>query len=405
MLVTLLFSLARPKYSRIILGLTIFIIVVSDVGLNIFFYLRSDYTTVGKLDIVFFIIIGVAIKILFQETIMQWMFNCLTTMNVYAAVVVLTYYLADLFPYPCYAITVLRVLLFAAVILFFRRYLRPLYRQVAKNWSVYLFVVAGLFMNMAWYFMASDDVVQTLNSNIVPILLLVLLEILVYLTVFLSLRKTLYEAMLQEENLKIYSDRELTRQRLVLMDEAVRQMSITQHDRRHFNNTILSLLEQGEIKKATELIRKQSEVLPQKPQSYCENIPVNAAVSYYVELARQRGIRCEIRLDIPDKLPVDELSLAMVVSNLMENAINAVFKMPNHREGVVRFMAVNTGQFILEISNPYEDEVLLDQNGTPISTEKEHGQGTQSVADFVNKCGGQLVYDISGGIFKVRIMF
>lgn len=244
---------------------------------------------------------------------------------------------------------------------------------------------------------------RTLTENFIPLLLLVLLTVLVYLAIFLSMRKTLQEASLREENLKIQSDRELTRQRLSLMDETVRQMSIAQHDRRHFNNTLLSLLEQGEADKAAELIRQLSEALPQKPQSYCQNLPVNAAVSYYVELARQQGIRCKLRLDIPEKLSVDELSLAMAISNLMENAITAVSMLPVEQRAIC-FTVVNTGQLILELSNHYTGDVLLDEKGFPISGRDGHGKGTQSVADFTQKCGGEVAYEISDGLFKVRLM-
>ncbi len=403
MLAGLLFTLARPKYRPQTLWVALAAIVSLDMALNVFFYLRNDYTTLGKLDILFFILVGVAVKPLFQETFMQWLFNCLTAMNVYAVTVVLSYYLCDLFPYPSYAITVLRFLLFAAAIMLFRKRLIPLYRQVAEQWSVYLFVAASLFMNFAWYFMASDDVEQTLTEDVVPLLLLVLLALLVYLAIFLSLRKTLREAALREENQKIQSDRELTRQRLSLMDETVRQMSIAQHDRRHFNNTLLSLLKEGAADKAASLIQKQSEAMPQKPQSYCQNVSVNAAVSYYVELARQRGVRCELRLDIPEKLDIDELSLAMAVSNLMENAITAVSALPA-RQRTLRFTAVSTGQLIFELSNPYDGEVAVDENGFPVSREEGHGKGTQSVADFVKECGGELAYEITDGIFKVRLM-
>ncbi len=403
MLVALLFTLARPKYRPQTLWVALAAIVSLDLAMNIFFYLQNDYTTLGKLDILFFILVGIAVKPLIRETLLQWLFNCLTAMNVYAMTVILSYYLCGLFLYPNYAVTVLRFLLFVAAILLFRKRLRPLYRQAAERWSVYLFVAAGLFMNFAWYFIASDDVERTLTENVVPLLLLVLLTMLVYLAIFLSLRKTLREAALREENLKIQSDRELTRQRLSLMDETVRQMSIVQHDSRHFNNTLLSLLRQGEADKAADLIRQQSEALPQKPQSYCQNVSVNAAVSYFAELARQRGVSCELRLDIPEKLDIDELSLVMAVSNLMENAITAVSALPAEK-CMLRFTAVNTGQLIIELSNPYDGEVALDGNGFPISCEEGRGRGTQSVADFVKECGGELVYDISDGIFKVRLM-
>lgn len=403
MLSALLFTLAQPKYRWRILWVALTVIVTLNLAMNIMFYLQADYTTLAKLDITFFILVGIATKPLFQETAMQWLFNCFTVMNIYAVTVILSYYLCGLFPHPYYAITILRALFFAAAIALFRRRLRPLYRQATEHWSVYLFVAAGLFMNFTWYFMAGDDVEHMLRSNYVPLLLLVLLAVLVYLAVFLSLRKTLRESALREENLKIQSDRELTRQRLALMDETVRQMSIVQHDRRHFNNTLLALLSQGETDKAADFIRQQSEALPQKPQSYCQNIPVNAAISYYAEIARQRGIRCELRLNIPQKLDMDELSLAMAVSNLMENAITAVSTLPASRREL-RFTAVNTGQLIFELSNPYDGKIEWDEKGLPISRKEGHGKGCQSIADFVAKCGGELVYDVSGSVFKVRMM-
>ncbi len=403
MFTELLFTLARPKYRPHTRWVALAVIVLANLAMNIFFYLRNDYTTLGKLDILFFILIGVAVKPLFLETLMQWVFNCFTAMNIYAVSVILSYYLCGLFPFPSYAITVLRFLLFASAILLFKKRLRPLYRQAAEHWSVYFFVAAGLFVNFAWYFMTSQDVEQTLIENITPLLLLVLLTMLVYLAIYLSLKKTLQQAALREENLKIQSDRELTRQRLLLMDEAVRQMSIVQHDRRHFNNTLFCLLQQGEADKALGLIRRQSEALPQKPQSYCQNVSVNAAVSYYAELARQQGVCCDLRLDIPEKLDIDELSLAMAVSNLMENAITAVSTLPV-KQRMLRFTAVNTGQLILELSNPCGGEAALNENGIPLSNKEGHGKGTQSVASFARECGGELAYDIKDGLFRVRLM-
>lgn len=403
MIVALLFTLAQPKVRKRTLWFVFIAIVITNYAMNTFFYLRSDYTTLALLDMLFFIIIGAATKPLFQQTLMQWLFNCFTVMNIYAIIVLLSYFLCGYFPYPHYAHTSLRALLFAAAIFLFRMRLRPLYRQAAEQWSVYMFVAAGLFANFAYYFVFGDDVVQSLTEDFIPMLLLSLTTVLVYLAMFLSLRKTLREAALREENLKIQSDRELTRQQLTMMDEAVRQMSIVQHDRRHFNNTLLSLLQQDETDKAAELIRQQSEALPQKPRSYCRNVPVNAAVSYYAELASQQGIRCDLRLDIPEKLSVDELSLAMAVSNLMENAIAAVSILPAEKREL-RFTAVSVGQLILELVNPYEGEVAMEEKGLPVFSKEGHGKGSQSVFDFVNKCGGELVYETTGGVFKVRMM-
>ena len=117
----LLFTLARPKYRPQALWAVLVAIVSLDAALNVFFYLRNDYTTLGKLDILFFILVSAAMKPLFRETLTQWLFNCLTAMNVYAVTVILSYYLCELFPYPHYAMIVLRFLLFAITILLFRK--------------------------------------------------------------------------------------------------------------------------------------------------------------------------------------------------------------------------------------------------------------------------------------------
>ncbi len=403
MLIALLFTLAQPKVRTGTLRFAFIAIIILNFAMSAFFYIRADYTTLALLDMLFFVLVGVIVKQLFKETLMQWLFNSFTVLNVYAIIVVISYFLCDYFPYPHYAHTALRALLFMGTILLFRSRLRPLYRQAAEHWSIYLLVAAMLFANFAYYFIFSDDVKQSLTDNFIPMLLLSLATVLVYLAMFLSLRKTLQEAALREENLKIQSDRELTSQRLTMMDETLRQMSIVQHDRRHFNNTLLSLLQQNEIDKATQLIHQQNVAFPQKPRYYCQNVSINAAVSYYTDLAVGQGIQCDLHLDIPEKLTVDELSLAMVVSNLMENAITAVAVLPSEKR-VLSFSAVSTGQLIMELINPYEGEVTLDEKGLPVSTKEDHGKGSQSVSDFVNKYGGELVYKLADGLFKVRLM-
>lgn len=402
-LVTLLFTLARPKCKPRTEYLVLIAIVLADFSANLWFYSRGDYTMLAKTDIAFFLLAGVAAKPLFREKAMPWLFNCLTTLNATAAIIIVSYYLSDLLPHPYYANTVLRALMYGALIWLFRARLRPLYRQAAERWDVYLVVSAGIAANFGWYFLSSDDVEATLQNGRVPLLLLTALAVLVYFAVFHSLRENTREAALREENLKMQSERELTLARLSLMDESVRQMSIVQHDRRHLGNTLLSLLAEGETDKAAQLIRRQSESLPQKPRNYCENVPVNAAVSYYAEQAAQRGVRCDIRLDIPEALDIDELSLAMAVSNLMENAVNAVSALPAERREL-RFTAVYTGQLVMELSNPYEGAAELGADGLPVSHTRGHGRGSQSVAEFVRRCGGELVYETGGGTFTVRVM-
>lgn len=404
MLTLLLFTLAQPRYGKKINLAALTSIIVINFAANFYFYLRNDYTALARFDIIFFVLVSIVAKPLFNETIMQWLFNCLTVMNVYGVVVILSYYLCALFPYPYYSITALRLILFISAILVFHKRLRSLYRQAAEHWSIYLLVAGGIFLNFAWYFISDDDVQVMLAHNFVPLLLLILLSVLVYLSVFFSMAKTLRETSLREENIKMQTDRELTRQRLKLMDESVRQMSVVQHDQRHLNAALLELMKNGETEKAAALIKQQTAVLPQKPVRYCDNVAVNAAVSYYTSMAVGRGIRCELRLDIPENLHCSDLSLSMVVSNLMENAIHACEVLDPQRERYISLNAVYTGQLILSVENPYSGTVTLNENGYPISTQANHGMGSESIREFVEGSGGEIFYSTANGVFSVKLL-
>ena len=69
-LVTLLFTLARPKCRPRTEYLVLALIVLTDFAANLYFYSRGDYTMLAKTDIVFFLLAGVASKPLFREKTM-----------------------------------------------------------------------------------------------------------------------------------------------------------------------------------------------------------------------------------------------------------------------------------------------------------------------------------------------
>lgn len=401
--VVLMLTLLQPKYGKKVTRLAMLGILVLDFGTALYCYLWGNLTLLSRIDLILFAVLCFAVRPLFRDTFMQWLFSYITVQNISDIVIILSFILSRRLPYPAYANSIIRLVLFLAFYVVLKYWVCPLYRKVVEHWNVFFYVTFAIYLAFGYYSVFTDDIVATLTEQRIPLLLLIAVVLTSYGSIFYSMKILSQEAALREENLKIQSDRELTRQRLVLMDETVRQMSIVQHDRRHFNNTLLSLLQQGETDKAADFVRQQSAALPQKPQSYCRNVSVNAAVFYYAQLAHQQGIRCELRLDIPEKLSVDELSLAMAISNLMENTMNAVFLLPAEKREL-HFTAVYTGQLILELTNPYEGVVTLDENGLPLSQKEGHGKGGQSVYDFVKKCGGELVYETAGGIFKVRMM-
>lgn len=409
--VVLIFSLLQPKYSKKVTHLLFLGIFTFDLAGAITCYVLGNLTLLAKLNILIFTLLSLAIRPFFQDTFMQWFFSFLTVLNINVVVVVLSYLGSLYLPYPLYANTGLRIVLFGVLILLIRKVLKPIYRQIVEHWSVFFYVAASIFTAFAYFILGSDDIVSTLNEQRIPLLFIILISFAAYASLGHCLKSLGAEFKLREENLRIQKDKELLQlstetmvQRISLMDEAVRQLSIVQHDQRHLNATLLELMHRKDTDSAIQLIEQQTKAMPQKPMKYCENVAVNAAVSYYDSLARQQGISCDIRLDIPGKLSAPDISLAMVVSNLMENAIYACKQLSPDKKRFIRLTALYTGQLILEMENPYEGEVLVDEAGFPVTKEEGHGRGTQSVRAYIRSNGGELVYRILNGMFKVRLM-
>lgn len=266
-------------------------------------------------------------------------------------------------------------------------------------------------MTFDYYVLSSDDIVATLTEQAVPLLLVIFIGLAAYSSIFLSLKNLQREYQVKEENQKMQAEREYLQlaagnmsERLKMMEEVSVQNSRAAHDRRHFNNMILEFLENGENQEAAILLRRQNQTAPKMSRVYCENSVVNAAVCHYVNFAEQSGIPIEIELEIPRELHVDSLELSMVVSNLLENAIQACLMKSGNDGKFIHFICRNVGRLLLEMENSCGVDTALDEDGYPVTYEEGHGIGSKSVIAFARKYDGELIYSIENGMFQVRLL-
>lgn len=411
MLILLLCTMAMPKYkSRVVYVLATAVILVGNLSANYYFYRTGNYTAVFYVDLAMLIVIGIVLKPLFSDRIMQWCFSYITMLNIYAAVVFLSYFFRNIFPDPVYGNVYLRLILFSVVIIVFRKWVSGLYRNVLDYWHIYILPIAALFMCFLGYFFGGD-IRDTLTNNYLPLLLLIILGLSVYVAIIHSLGTITRHYAIRAENQAIQAEREYLQlaadgmsERLKLMEDVSTQNSHTAHDRRHFNNVLLDLLWQGHTGEAVALLQHQNQAAPQISRIYCENPAVNAAVRHYASIAEQAGIPTEITLDIPSNMAVDALELSMVVSNLMENAIQSCERLPENKARYIRFTCRSAGRLLLEMENPCAGEIMLDESGYPVACDEGHGIGSKSVVAFAKKYDGELLYKIKNSVFMVRLL-
>ena len=411
MLILLLCTMAMPKYkSKIVYVLAAAVILAGNLSANYYFYRVGNYTAVFYVDLAMLIVIGIVLKPLFADKIMQWCFSYITMLNIYAAVVFLSYFFRNIFPDPLYGNIYLRLILFSVVIVVFQKWVSKPYRQVLDYWHIYILPIVALFICFLGYFFGGD-IRTTLTNNYLPLLFLIILGFLVYVAIIHSLKTITGQYAMREENQAVQAELEYLQlaadgmsERLKLMEEVAAQNSRTAHDRRHFNNVLLELLEQGQTGEVVMLLQRQNQAAPKIGRIYCENPAVNAAVCHYASIAEQAGIPTEITLDIPGNVVVDALELSMVVSNLMENAIQSCERLPHNKARYIHFTCRNAGRLLLEMENPCAENSTLDESGHPVACDESHGVGSRSVIAFVKKYDGELLYKIENRVFQVRLL-
>lgn len=411
MLILLLSTMATPKYkSKTLYILSTAIILVVNVSINYYFYLSENYTAVFYADFTMLMVIGIVLKPLFTDKIMQWCFSYITMLNIYEAVVFLSYIFSDIFPNPAYGNVFLRLILFLVIVVVFHKWVSKPYRSVLDYWYIYILPIVTLQACFLGY-LFGGNIEEMLVNNYIPLMLLVLLGLSIYVAIIHSLKTIMKQYVMREANQKMQAEREYLQlaagnmsQRLELMEEVSARNSRAAHDRRHFNNVLLGLLEQEKTGEATALLQNQNQMTQKISRVYCENPAVNAAVCHYAALAEQAGISTEIELDIPRELTVDFLELSMVVSNLLENAIQACGRLTDGTNPYLRFTCRSVGRLLLEMENPCGSDTALDENGYPFASQKDHGIGSKSVIAFAKKYDGELLYKIENCVFRVRLL-
>lgn len=124
---------------------------------------------------------------------------------------------------------------------------------------------------------------------------------------------------------------------------------------------------------------------------YCGDAAINAVLSAKMNKLEQSGIHLELKLDIPNELPLEKMDTCSIFANALDNAIEYCHQLPPAKRRINLDAHVKKGLFVLKIKNPYLNSPSLQKNMLPATTKsnvKEHGFGLKSIQEVVNRYDG-----------------
>lgn len=177
------------------------------------------------------------------------------------------------------------------------------------------------------------------------------------------------------------------------------------HDLRHHLQYISACIQNGRTEQAQIYISDICrEMEARKVRSYCENETVNLIFSSFAGRAERKGVVMNIAGVLPAQLPVSESDLCVLLSNALENALNACYPLAAEGKNTavdVQFYEKD-GKFFLQIINPYQGEIRFEK-GIPVSERVNHGIGVQSICAIVERYQGIYSFQTKDEKFILRL--
>lgn len=184
-----------------------------------------------------------------------------------------------------------------------------------------------------------------------------------------------------------------------------RQIRQARHDLRHHFHVLQGFAAQGNMKGIVDYLAEVQGNIPTGDLGLCRNAVVDSVAGYFAPLYRENEIPLSFRLDLPGDLPVPDTDLCSVLSNLLENAMEASLRTAPEKRRVRVSARLHSGNMLLlSVENSYDGEVR-ERNGVFLSSKRPgEGIGLQAVRHITEKNGGYSRFHYEDGVFTANVM-
>lgn len=210
------------------------------------------------------------------------------------------------------------------------------------------------------------------------------------------------ESEIREKEIMLEQTEHLNQMYRSLSDEREKQKARS-HDYINNLNVMLMLAREGKV---DEEIRYIEEQLGRELQSVdvidTGNTLINAVLNIKYLEAKEKGIIIPFIADNLTGLKISDSDLVTILTNILDNAIEAVQKCDEKR--IVFKIIKDSDLLIIDSTNPYAGQ-LPDENSfvTTKNDKKNHGFGLLNVKNTVKANNGNCFIDTEGGIFHISI--
>lgn len=195
-----------------------------------------------------------------------------------------------------------------------------------------------------------------------------------------------------------------TQKEIEAQKRSANAVSLLRHDMRHFCAAISAYIDDGEYDKAKEYIGEIVSYVDRTAlHKFCKNETVNMILSSYENVMEENTIDFSPSICIPERLSVSDVDLTSILSNALENAINAVLPLETEKRHIALHLRMDDGKLLLSLKNTFAEKPIM-RDGIPHSNKAGHGFGTQSIRYVTEKLKGNCQFSVKDDWFILRVI-
>lgn len=192
------------------------------------------------------------------------------------------------------------------------------------------------------------------------------------------------------------------------MELAYNQQKKKVHEFKNHLNCIQGLLQENRGKEALRYVGRINNLSEQQMNYFTTLNPVaDVVINQKYQQALDEGISMVTVLDELRGIPMEDKDLVVLLSNLLNNAIEACRRLKKEQRQIKFKFVQKEEQVILSIKNPIKGKLRIKGNEVKTSkeNEQEHGIGLYNIKKVIEKYGGEGICEADNGIFSYIIIF
>lgn len=209
------------------------------------------------------------------------------------------------------------------------------------------------------------------------------------------------DALRKENIIRIMAEQQA--KEITAVKQSEQEIRLLRHDMRMLLSALAISIENGEINKAQEMIAANvARIEGTRLERFCNIETLNYVLSDYAAKCREHSIPFQFDVKL-DHIQADEILFCSILSNALDNAVNAQKLLTTDRRNIRLMLKYSGGKLLLSVKNPVGQPVAF-ADGLPLSSKRGHGYGAQSIRYMTERLGGNCQFSVQNDMFVLRVV-